>query len=214
MNCPNCNENIERGWKYCPMCGYRLERNLFGDLFNNIFSKMRKEMEEMDKLFERDFEIFDISPFFKRPRSSGFSIKIVRSGNQPPKINVKTFGDVDKEKIERQIENQLGIRRHPEEKAPIPASAPTPTPSVEKAIPKITEEPKTSVKRLDSKVVVEMEIPDVKSLDEIEIKELESSVEVKALIAEKAYFKILTKPPQFRLTHKTFHKGILHLEFS
>lgn len=77
-----------------------------------------------------------------------------------------------------------------------------------------TEEPKTSVAKSASKVVVSIHLPDVKSDHDIEISDLESSVEVKALADDRAYFKILTKPPQFRLARKSFEKGVLHLEFS
>ena len=59
-----------------------------------------------------------------------------------------------------------------------------------------------------------MNIPDVKSEDDIVINELENSVEVRAMAGETAYFKILTKPAQFRLTKKEFKKGKLHLEFA
>jgi len=215
MKCPNCGTEMEKGWSYCPRCGFR-PRSVFGDLFNEIFSKIRREMKEMETS-EKDFEAFDISPWFSvrvpknsrlikatEPTSSGFSIRIVQSGGKEPQISIKTFGDVDKERIEKQV-NQLGYK--PMVKPKEAAKPARPTPSA-------TEEPKTDVRRLDSKVLVDIEVPGVKSEDDIEIKELENSVEVKAIAGDKAYFKILTKPEQFSLTKKQLDKGRLHLEFS
>ena len=83
-----------------------------------------------------------------------------------------------------------------------------------KTLPKSTEEPKADIRRLGNGVSVDISVPGVKSQEDIDIKELESSVEVKAIAGDKAYFKILTKPPQFRLTGKSFKDGQLHLEFS
>jgi HSP20 family molecular chaperone IbpA len=77
-----------------------------------------------------------------------------------------------------------------------------------------TEEPKTSVARSASNVVVSIQLPGVKSDKDIEVCELENSVEVKALAHDRAYFKILTKPSQFRLAKKRFEKGVLEMEFS
>ncbi|MEM5798763.1 MAG: hypothetical protein QXP39_01815, partial [Candidatus Aenigmatarchaeota archaeon] len=77
-----------------------------------------------------------------------------------------------------------------------------------------TEEPKAEIKRLDSKIVVELDLPNVKSESDISIQELEQSVEIRAIAGKKAYFKIITKPEQFRLVKKRFSNGKLYLEFA
>ena len=77
---------------------------------------------------------------------------------------------------------------------------------------KTTEEPKTCVRRLGDNIVVEVKLPDVKDEGDIEVKSLENSIEVKAMAGDKAYFKILTKPPQTGILRKSFKKGILYLE--
>ncbi len=69
------------------------------------------------------------------------------------------------------------------------------------------------MRRIDSKVIVNIELPGVKASD-IQITQRQESIEVKAFAGEKAFFKILTKPAQFRITSKKFEKGKLHLEFS
>ncbi len=213
MKCSNCGTNIEKSWTYCPSCGFRAERGFFDD----VFSRIKREFFSMDKearSLEKEVEAFDLSPFFKKT-TSGFSIKIYRSGNKVPQVYVKAFGDVDKQQIEKAVYNQLGvgkqvgvqeIRRRAgqiqrEEKRMI-------------SDPTFTEEPKTSVRSLGDRVVVDVELPGIKSLGQISIQELESSLEVKAVVGDRAFFKILTKPPQFRIVKKDFSNSVLHLEFA
>jgi len=249
MQCPVCGTRIEKEWGFCPRCGSRIS----GDFFDEIFSRMRKELAEMNKLLEKDIEAFDLSPWFKdmgmdrkaNPKRSGFTIKIVQTGSKQPDISVRTFGDVDKSKLKKEI-NELGGWNSLKEGGTEEGRRPL-TPSVKSAAfsreskessqpakrsffrpgkpekpeeklvikgPMKTEEPKTSVARSASKVVVSIHLPGVESEKDIEVSELENSVEVKALAKDKAYFKILTKPSQFRLSSKSFEKGILHMEFS
>ena len=224
MRCPSCGREIRDDYRFCPFCGARTRRR---SLFEQIFSKFGREFAEIDKQmreFEKQFEAFDISPFFRTPaRGKGFTIKIVRRAGEKPQISVRTFGDVDKEAIKKQISAKLGV---PPEKLvlkkaqpPVPAPKPIPKPPVrpvqpELPAPKVTEEPKTDVRRVNSKVIVDMEVPGVKSENDIQIQELHESVEVKARAGDKAFFKIITKPAQFRLSAKSFKDGKLHLEFS
>jgi HSP20 family molecular chaperone IbpA len=193
----------------------------------------------MNKLLEKDIEAFDLSPWFKdmdrrntlkegdkaafrpqfkQPRGSGFSIKIVQSGNAQPKVSVSTFGDVDKSKLRKEMD-ELGVWQPASDREVGksdqkhgPGNPPKPQVLIKETMK--TEEPKTSVARSASKVVVNIDMPGVRSPQDIEVLDLESSVEVKALAGDKAYFKILTKPPQFKLARKVFEKGILHMEFS
>ncbi len=235
MNCPRCGTKIEKGWNYCPRCGYRPGTGIFGQAFEEIFPKFMKQMEKMNKQIEKEFEALDLSPFFRikpetlklgKPVRKGFSIRIFQKNRQRPKVFVRTFGDVNRERIQREIQEQIGQRvkagpARPEKqktKLFFPSlrkpKEPEPEYKIKLKIPKVTEEPKTEVKRLDSKVVVDIDLPGVKSMAVVDVKELENSIEVKAVSDGKAYFKILTKPAQFRLTSKDFKKGKLHLEFA
>ncbi len=210
MLCQRCGSPVEKGWRFCPNCGNPLSRSMFDDVFEDIFERINREMKEMDKLFDKRFEALDLSPFFsEKPKikRSGFSIRIVRKGDSKPEISVKTFGDVDRKEISRELEKLgVGERRFQKREAPgLPLSH---------RQPKVTEEPKTDIKRTASGVVVEMKLPGVKDERDIEIKELESSVEVKAMVGDKAYFKILTKPQDTSITEKSFKNGVLRMVLS
>ncbi|MFH1445353.1 MAG: zinc ribbon domain-containing protein [Nanoarchaeota archaeon] len=223
--CPRCRAETKKEWNYCPECGYvfsnQIGFNIFSDkFFDQIFTKMRNQMKDMDKVFDKEFEVRDLTPLFKnaQKKGSGFTIKIVRENDSKPKISIKPFGNVNKEDITREISehlNDLGIEQ------PI-ASEITNEPKKEKSFwpfgrdkfPKTTEEPKAEVVTTPVNVSVDVKLPDVKEIKDIEVKDLENSIEVKAVSGDKAYFKILTKPSQFRLKSKTFEKGVLHLEFA
>ncbi|MBU0898873.1 MAG: zinc ribbon domain-containing protein [Nanoarchaeota archaeon] len=216
--CPRCRAEVEKGWNYCPECGMTFKNQIgfnimSDDFFNQIFSRMRKQMKEMDKNFDKDFEVRDLTPLFKtKPKTgSGFTIRISRSNNDKPKVFVKTFGDADnkevKEDINEQLEN-MGIK--PQEQ------------TLKKNFwgfkqtkePKTIEEPKANITTTPVNVTVEVELPKVKNLDDIEVRDLENSIEIKAVSGDKAYFKILTKPAHFKLKKKDFEKSVLHLEFA
>lgn len=204
-NCPRCKSGIERSWEFCPKCGARLVRER-KDLFSSIFEAMNKQLRQVNKAFDRDIEAVDISPWFKKPKGKGFSIRISSGTGRPPNVEVHGFGGVNEQKLRQQVNEQLGIKREP-------AARKDPEPLAKTPTPKLTEEPKTNIKRANGKVLVDLEIP-AKGPEDIQIRELESSVEVKALVKDKAFFKILTKPANTRITNKSFTNKVLHLEFS
>ena len=203
MRCPRCGSGVNEGWSFCPKCGSRLERNLFGDVFERMGQEMKNELKSMDRAFERNFEVLDLSPFFRRPiRSSGFSIKITRSGSEKPKVSVKTFGDVDRKELESET-GKLGFEKAPKmEKGGKVCLERTRT----------IEEPETCVRRIGDKIVVEVKLPGVEDTKDIELKSLENSIEVKAISGKKAYFKILTKPTKANIVSKRFENGVLRIE--
>jgi|GEM_PF-615338 len=268
MDCPRCSRKIEKGWNFCPFCGYRPEAyspvfgGAFGGILDKLMKRLAKQMEDIDrqtnetdfdnmqKHFDKNFEVLDLSPMFRdlnkmnnmnnmdkdmqngirimgKPNARGFTIRIHRTNNNEPKVDVKTFGNVDDEAVQKQLGEQLkrmGISQQTRPVQPMKPSVavqPQQTTTQSKQTerpkfpePKITEEPKTNVKRVDSHVLVDMDITGVKSEEDIDINELESSVEVRAMAGDKTYFKILTKPERFKLSKKDFKNGKLHLEFA
>lgn len=234
MKCKRCGSEMKDGWAFCPRCGSRKNASpmdtIGRDLFSQVFEKMKRsfsDIEGMNKRFDKDIEALDLSPWFRKmqPESSGkrppsgvqkkgFAIRITSGKGKPPKVSIKTFGGSgNKPKVYTgpgpvPAGGAMGKMEKSEKKVP---SSPF---LASKKAPKVTEEPAADVKRIGERVVVDIKMPGVLSEEDIEVRDLESSVEVKALAGEKAYFKILTKPPQFRLNKKSFEDGVLHMEFS
>jgi len=231
MRCRRCGFGLEGSWSFCPRCGTRKDSDMmdsFGrDLFSQLFSQMKnsfKDMEGFERMFEKDLEALDLSPWFRHKQGDeerfkpiqgkGFSVHITRGTGMKPKVDIKTYGDVNGEGIEKELYDKFGL----EKKVQLEREKRSPRfgfPSITKrSVPKSTEEPKAEVRRIGDKVTVDINMPGVKSPEDVEVKELESSVEVKAITGDNAYFKILTKPAQFRLVGKSLKDGMLHLEFS
>lgn len=210
MRCSRCGSRVGEGWRFCPSCGSELKRKE-RDFFNGALERMEREMKGMNKAFERNFEVVDLSPFFAKPvKGSGFSIRIMQGSGGKPRVSVKTFGDADKKEVESEI-GKLGFRERI-------TKALNPEKIAEKSDKGIcfnkartTEEPETCVRKADGKIVVEVKLPGVDA-GNIEVKPLENSIEVKAVAGEKAYFKILTKPPQTSVSRQVFRNGILTIE--
>ncbi len=221
--CKNCGRKIEKGFTYCPYCGFVINEekderdygllgkkdsfDLFEDEiklpfgFNTLFKKIVKEMDkqfrELDKELSKE----------KIPRNNikkgGISINI-SSGDGFPIIKVKSFGNIPEfKKIEKQIKTK-----------PIKERVKIPQISEEKArklakLPR--EEAESKVRRLSGRIIYEIDLPGVKSKKDIIVNQLENSVEVKAFSKDKAYFKLL--PIKFPLLGYKFSKGKLILEF-
>lgn len=218
MFCYRCGTRIEEHWEFCPKCGSPLMKPLkYGKdekrqmSFGNLFDALTKEMEMIKKQSDREFkeidknfEVFDLTPKFKpgESKGKGFSIFIKTGTGEKPVVKVKTFGDVDREKLNKEIEHKFGI---PLEKQ-----------GLEKGIrvPEKTEEPKTEIKKLPNRVLIELRLPGIKALGDISIKIHRESVEIRALTKDVLYFKILQLPPQWKLSSKELKNETLKLEFA
>jgi HSP20 family molecular chaperone IbpA len=189
MRCENCGSEVKEGWAYCPRCGAKAGNR--GDIFSELMKGFEKQFREINKRMERDFEVMDLSPFFRSsPKGRGFSIKITRTNNEQPKIEVNKFGQEERKEIREDM------------------------PKMKMRTPKKTEEPKTDVRRIGDKILVEIHLPGVKSEEDIQVRSLENSVEIKAFSGDKAYFKILTKPDKAGVERKPFEDGVLRLIIS
>lgn len=237
--CGRCGKKLDKGFSYCPHCGAHAvdrekEERDYGFLgktdiensssfgneirlpfgFNTIFKKLMREMDsqfrELDKeLGKEKIERMGVQdkgkPFI---RKRGISINI-SSGAGDPVIKVKSFGNMPEfREMEQQIKSGkikgAGLKetkaRRPEiseEKRKKLASLPR-------------QEAESKVRRLSGKVIYEIDLPEVKSIGDVVVNQLENSIEVKAFSKDKAYFKFL--PVNLPLVDYKLSKGKLILE--
>lgn len=170
--------------------------NQFGEMEKDMVKKIQNEHKRNPKSNKTPKQNI---------RKNGISISISTLGNKPPEIKVQSFGNPKNMEISRQdnleeLENEL-------------MEAPQKTFS-EKALKKFSslprKEPKTDIRRLSDKVVYEIKIPGVDSLENVSIIKLEDSIEIKAVAKEKSYFKII--PINLPLIDYRISKGKLVLE--
>lgn len=227
--CKNCGKKIEKGFSYCPHCGFPLDRgkeerdygflgkkdmdnfNAFNQNeirlpmgLNTVFRKLIKEMDkqfkELDRTPEKEkIRKTDAQPFIKR---GGISINI-SSGAGKPVIKVRSFGNMPQFK---EMGNQ--IKGKPEKPA---KKKPEISEEKAKKLAKLPrQEAESKVRRLSGKVIYEIDLPGVKNVNDIIINQLENSIEIKAFSKDKAYFKFL--PVNLPLLNHKLSKGKLILE--
>ncbi len=182
--CQKCNKKISEDYQFCPHCGSADENfddgqwgmlgredsisqnNFqlppgFNMIFNSLMKNLGKQLGNMQNESQKNLD----NDFKKR----GISISISSSGNNPPRIKVNSPENTKKQilKVPGQFSNANSKRFSQ----------------------LLKKEPKTNIRRLSNKVIYEIEIPDVKSLKDVSIIKLESSIEIKAIGKNYAYFK-------------------------
>ena len=172
----------------------------FNMIFNSLMKNLNKQFRNLDKEIKKDMENSNSKnkkdPFKKIGRE-GISISISSLGNGTPKINVTSFGNRKDTRKKEVKEISLSDFSHDGLK------------NFSK-LPK--EEPKTNVRRLSDKVIYEIEMPGVKSIKDISVIKLESSIEIKAVSEEKSYSKLI--PFNLPIINYNFVKGKLILEMA
>ena len=194
--CKNCREKINESYNFCPYCRISigdsfengkewgiLGKNDFSPNeeiklpmgFNTLFNALLKNLNKKFNEFE---DLEDISKKSK-VKKGGIGISIHTSGNNPPKIKVRSFGNLPevKEK-ERHVEKKVK-----ELKLPVSDS--------NKFVGLPKKEPETDIRRFSDKIVYEINMPGVKSIKDVSIIQLENSIEIKALAKNKVYYKII-----------------------
>jgi len=195
--CLKCGKKIGEKDNFCPNCGFRnnsengedfgmLGRNdLMPSLneiklpigFNAIFNSLMKNLsKELDGQLRSNLMNEEEKPAVKKVKRDGLSISISTFGNGPPKIKVNQLGDNPQLKEEKTKPFKQNI--FTAEKIKEFASL-------------AREEPKTEIRRLSNKVVYEIQMPGVKSIEDVSIMKLESSIEIKAISKKKAYAKVI-----------------------
>ncbi len=177
--------------KKCKNCNIKTEK--IWVFCPNCASPLKEEgnrkgiFQKVDKEFRQIDRLFDLQNhklIMKDPlKSRGVSITITADNTSPPKIDVQTYG------------NQ---RHHHHHEKPV-------------RIPKTTEEPDAKIQKTQNKQIITLNLPDVKSLEDIEIKQLQQSIEIKAFAGDKAYFKLIPIPSN-AMVNNEFKNGVLKIE--
>lgn len=198
--CENCGEEIKTGWTFCPNCGDQLKEDSPIFSHESIFDDIDNEFKRIDKMFGSDF--FGFPKFdMKMPKGSGgVSVTITSGTGKEPKVNVKTSGSY--KHLEPEIKRKLGVKPAIEEVEEEPV----------KKVSKVTEEPETKIKTIGNKQTIQIKLPDVKNLKDIEIKKLEQSLEIKAFSKDKTYFKLIPIPKNSEILNKEFKNNVLKIE--
>lgn len=188
---------MERSWRFCPNCGESLKMKgimeRFPSLtgFQDLFGDVEREFRRTEELF-KGFELEEPRPEeLKKPwKRGGVSIRITSETGKEPKVEVETFGDLKGE--EEEVRKRFGL----------PEGRPEVEERPRRKVPQVVEEPETKVERLDDRMVLRIKVPGIRSMEDIDIRKMQESIEVRAYAEGKAYFTISSIPPDSRVLSK------------
>lgn len=190
--CQKCNSKISKDFEYCPYCGAPTgERENWGmlgrnDLANDMVNSMprglfagmnekvlNKMLNGAMKMLENEMGKEVRETKIQQPQmKTSFELFINGKRVSPENIKVtrRPVAEMRREKDEEIISSD-NLKRFSE-------------------LPK--REPLTNIRRLANKVVYEIDVPGVTSMNDISIAKLEKSIEIKAVSKEHAYKKLIS----------------------
>lgn len=196
--CPKCSKRVKSKYDFCPYCGINLnpEADLdngeygflgkddlndlgiklpfgFNALMKPLMKELSKQMTDLDKEIKGEQKHFKEEP--KRTKAvKSFSIHIGIPGQNPIVLNSGNSGAqiITKNKKEFNLpkvsDNNLESLKN---------------------LPR--KEPKTNVRRLSDRIIYEIGLPGVNSLDKINISNLEDGIEIKAIGKDVIFTKMI-----------------------
>lgn len=216
--CNRCGRKTNKNNKFCPKCGFPLNKNnkkeefgilgesdsftetdsfsnsLIGGIGGNFMNKMiSNTIRMMEKEMEREMRRANKNN--KKDDSPRTKIKLMINGKE---INLGEDLQSQEQKKEKQKTPQIKFNNFSESQ-------------IKKFSKLSKKEPKTELRRLADKIVYEIEIPGVKSLEDISIINLEESIEFKAISDKNAYSKSI--PLNLPIVGYKLSKDIVTLEF-
>lgn len=193
--CNKCGEKVSKKFEFCPHCGNNFQQyedeseygmlgredypsdnpldNIklplgFNTIFKSLVKQLDKELGTLSKELKTDMETKKQK--INLPNLPGNAIS----------ISFSSFGGNPLIRVDNKQQKPIKIKRQKisREKAKQFAKLPK-------------KETKSNVRRLGDRVIYEIEMPEVVSLDNIIINQLENSIEIKALAKKYVLYKIL-----------------------
>ena len=179
---------IKKGFDFCPYCGHPTdsgnedwgvlgkkdiqETNQFPNMFGGLSGKMlNKMLGGAMKMLEREMQ----KSIQTQNKSVKTNFELYINGKRIAPENIKVTRKPIKiqPKVKKYLSNEFGSQALKQFSV------------LEK------EEPSTNIRRLSNKVIYEIDIPGVSSIENVSIVKLEKSIEIKAIAKDKAYKKII-----------------------
>ncbi|MDP3986649.1 MAG: hypothetical protein Q8P81_00285 [Nanoarchaeota archaeon] len=187
--CKRCDNNVSSKYNFCPYCKTSLKENSKEDfgllgkndfepyeeiglpkginmIINSLLKNLGRQMGELERKNNSGRP---------KPKNRGIGISIHTSGNRPPEIKLTSFNE--EPEVEEQEERKKKLK--------------LPVASQKKfsGLPK--KNPETNIRRLSDKIIYEIDLPGVESIEDISMIQLENSIEIKARAKDSVFHKII-----------------------
>ncbi len=187
MKCSNCGSEIDKSWNFCPSCGNE-KRGFFHNPFKGFGDRFL--LKSFDKVFKQVFDSLNEDDF--STDSKNFVIHMSNLNGEP---EVKIYDAANQpvpEKVVSEHENSFDKESG--------------------RLLKNVLEPEASISSTGNSLFIELKIPSVKSINDVEVTRLGESVEIRAYGKDRSYFKVLTVPDASKILKKELRDGKLFVE--
>jgi len=187
-NCILCGKPIYYGEKYVNDSGNLYHLSCYLKLKEKFDATRLEEKAKLEKIKEEEKAKLKIIEKEKEAEQEKL-YEVFKASIEKPNLETKTLKE-ETEEEEKAVEEE-------KQKSLIPPT-------------KEVIDPQIQTKEEGDKKIFMISLPDIKSENEIEIKELYKSIEIKARVGDKVYFQII--PTQGKILSKKFENSTLTLE--
>ncbi len=189
--CSKCKKEIKRSFEFCPYCGNSTKKiedwGMLGK--NDIFENDKLNAPRgnsllgftdkfLEKMLSSTMKIMEKELNKSLPKEDiplpNFELFINGKKIDPSKIKITKKQIPVQENTTKKIHSKLFSAEQKEKYSQIKK-----------------QEPKTNLRRLSDRIIYELELPGIKNLEDISIKQVDNSIEIQAIAPKKAYFKVL-----------------------
>ncbi len=188
--CSKCDSKVGKNYDFCPYCGNNFKTNNLKENYgflgknDNLDTLSFEEMDEtfMDRILENAMKIAE--KMIEKQISQQEKLL------PPQKISIPKQGNLE---IQFFVNGKRVSPQNSEQNTEIiPQSTNKITKEKAEKFSKYPKkEPLSKVRRFSGKVIYEMQMPEVKKIEDIFINQFENSIEIKALGKDKVYSKTL-----------------------
>ncbi len=189
-SCKKCKKEIKKDYEFCPYCGTSLDNsNTWGMLGKN------------DNANQNPFTEIGLGGGFLN-KMLGSAMKMLENemqkemkNKQTPQQNTKVQLYINGQKIPVGNKNIKIIKKsqnkpQKEKKEAIVKMFSTENQKKFANLPRTN--PETNVRRLSDRVIYEINLPGIDSIEDVSIRNLQNSIEIKAISKETSYYKVLS----------------------
>lgn len=180
--CPGCENKVKKDFDFCPFCG------------NNL--KSEHDKEDYGFLGKNDF-VKESGSFIEKMLNSAMKLLEMQTRNlqnESSKSSKKTFQEPIHNSLSIQFfvnGKKISKEKKPNQFKPVRINNQFFQEKLRKLKDLPKQEPQSKLRRFSEKLIYELYVPGVKSVEDILINHLENSIEVKALSQDKVYSKNL-----------------------
>lgn len=186
MKC-SCGQDLERKWMFCPFCGKKIQKGIKINFPIIGFNKKKK------------FDDFD-SPEDGMDQMNRQVEKMFKAFGFPGKVNIQIHRGKPGQMVPVKSKQQQKQVRTPvkmDEDAPV---------RVKEMLEPITTSSKTS-----EGIRFVMQLPGVRGVNDVKVRQFEESIEIKAYAGSRGYFKVIPINPNSEIIDKKFKNEMLKL---